>query len=133
MNAEQWLADYRRELAGAADGAARAATLLRQVGGHAASPRGEVEAWVGPGGALERLRLSAHARALEPDALAQLVVATAQAARASAAGRIAEIMTEFVGEGAALDAVAEHLPAPAASGRDEQDDEDYYANPGVRA
>ncbi|ACU37375.1 YbaB/EbfC family nucleoid-associated protein [Actinosynnema mirum] len=132
MNAEQWLADYRRELAGAADGAARAGALLRQVGGHATSPRGEVEAWVGAGGALARLRLSAHARALEPDVLADLVVATAEAARASAAGRIAEIMTGFVGEGAALDAVREHQPA-AVRRRDEQDDEDYYANPGVRA
>ena len=139
MSAEQWLADYQRELAGAVDGAVRANARLRQVGGHAIAPRGEVEAWVGVGGALERLRLTAHARALEPDALADLIVATAKAAQRSAAGQITEIMTDFVGPSAALDMVKAHLPAPADDApagrrprRSAADEDDYFENPEVR-
>ncbi|HEV7977162.1 YbaB/EbfC family nucleoid-associated protein [Amycolatopsis sp.] len=140
MSAEQRLADYQRELAGAADGAARANARLRQVGGHAIAPRGEVEAWVGVSGALERLRLTAHARALEPDALARLIVATAKAAQQSAAGQITEIMTDFVGPSAALDLVKAHLPGevdntPASARRPRQstvDDDEYFASPEVR-
>ncbi|SDD38662.1 YbaB/EbfC family nucleoid-associated protein [Actinokineospora iranica] len=140
MSAEQWLADYQRELAGAADGAVRANARLRQVGGHAIAPRGEVEAWVGVSGALERLRLTAHARALEPDALAKLIVATAKAAQRSAAGQITEIMTDFVGPGAALDLVKAHLPGgvdtppPGArrSAKSTVDEDVYFANPEVR-
>lgn len=137
MSAEQWLADYRRELTGAADGATRANARLRQVGGHAIAPRGEVEAWVGVGGALERLRLTARARALEPDALADLIVATAQAAQWSAAGQITEIMTDFVGPGAALDLVKAHLPAavgatPAPARPATVADDEYFETPEVR-
>ncbi|MFJ6674740.1 YbaB/EbfC family nucleoid-associated protein [Actinosynnema sp. NPDC091369] len=137
MSAEQWLADYQRELAGAVDGAVRANARLRQVGGHAVAPRGEVEAWVGVSGALERLRLTAHARALEPDALADLIVATAKAAQRSAAGQITEIMTDFVGPSAALDLVKAHLPAETADTgrrprRSAADEDDYFENPEVR-
>ncbi|TQM85294.1 YbaB/EbfC DNA-binding family protein [Saccharothrix saharensis] len=137
-SAEQWLADYQRELAGAVDGATRANARLRQVGGHAIAPRGEVEAWVGVSGALERLRLTAQARALEPDVLADLVVATAKAAQRSAAGQITEIMTDFVGPGAALDLVEAHLPAETADTggrrprRSAADEDDYFENPEVR-
>lgn len=137
MSAEQWLAGYQRELASAADGAARANARLRQVGGHAVAPRGEVEAWVGVGGALARLRLTAQARTLEPDALAELIVATAKAAQRSAAGQITEIMTDFVGPGAALDLVKAHLPGDTPAGRrgparSDVDDDEYFASPEVR-
>ncbi|MFD0200240.1 MULTISPECIES: YbaB/EbfC family nucleoid-associated protein [Saccharothrix] len=134
MSAEQWLADYQRELAGAVDGAVRASARLRQVGGHAVAPRGEVEAWVGVSGALERLRLTAHARALEPDVLAGLIVATAKAAQRSAAGQLTEIMTDFVGPSAALDLVKAHLPAEVddRARRPGADEDDYFENPGVR-
>lgn len=136
MSAEQWLADYQRELAGAVDGAVRANARLRQVGGHAIAPRGEVEAWVGVNGSLERLRLTARARALEPDALADLIVATAKAAHRSAAGQITEIMTDFVGPSAALDLVKAHLPADDAPAgrrpRRSADEDDYFENPEVR-
>lgn len=140
MSAEQWLADYQRELAGAADGAARANARLRQVGGHAIAPRGEVEAWVSVNGALERLRLTAHARALEPDVLAELIVATAKTAQRSAAGQITEIMTDFVGPSAALDMVKAHLPdgvdnTPASARRPHRStgkDDEYFASPEVR-
>ncbi len=140
MSAEQWLADYQRELAGAVDGAARANARLREVGGHAIAPRGEVEAWVSVSGALERLRLTAHARTLEPDVLAELIVATAKAAQRSAAGQITEIMTDFVGPGAALDLVKAHLPggmddAPPGARRPRRstvDDDAYFASPEVR-
>jgi hypothetical protein len=139
VSAEQWLADYQQELAGAADGAAKASARLRQVGGHAVAPRGEVEAWVGVSGALERLRLTAHARALEPDALAELIVATAKAAQQSAAGQITEIMTDFVGPSAALDLIKTNLPdgvdnAPVSARRPQRstvDDDDYFENPEV--
>lgn len=139
MSAEQWLADYQRELAGAADAAARANARLRQVGGHAIAPRGEVEAWVSVNGALDRLRLTAHSRALEPDALAELIVATAKAAQRSAAGQITEIMTDFVGPGEALDMVKAHQPGgvdntQASTRRPRRstvDEDEYFANPEV--
>lgn len=137
MSAEQWLAGYQRELAGAADGAVRANARLRQVGGHAVAPRGEVEAWVGVSGALARLRLTARARALEPDALAELIVATAKAAQRSAAGQITEIMADFVGPSAALDLVKAHLPGDTPAGarspiESNVDDDEYFASPEVR-
>jgi DNA-binding protein YbaB len=139
VNPEQWLADYQRELAGAADAANRVNARLRQVSGHAIAPRGEVEAWVSVHGALERLRLTAHSRALEPDALAELIVATAKAAQQSVAGQITEIMSDFTGPGAALDMVKTHLPGEADSTpagarrprRSTVDDDEYFANPEV--
>lgn len=140
MSSEQWLADYQRELADAAEGAARANARLREVGGHAIAPRGEVEAWVSVSGALERLRLTAHARALEPDVLADLIVATAKAAQRSAARQITEIMTDFIGPSAALDMVKAHLPGEADAvpagvrrpRRSTVDDEEYFDMPEVR-
>lgn len=140
MSPEHWLADYRRELAGAADGASRANARLHQVTGHAVAPLGEVEAWVGVNGALHRLRLTAHARMLEPDVLADLIVATAKAAQRSAAGQVTEIMADFIGPSAALDLIAAHQPdevdgTPAGArrpGLSTVDNDEYFANPEVR-
>ncbi|ONI81461.1 hypothetical protein ALI144C_19200 [Actinosynnema sp. ALI-1.44] len=140
VSAEQWLADYRRESVAAAHDAARTQARLRQVGGHAVAPRGEVEAWVDVNGVLERLRLTTQARALEPDALAGLIVATAKAAQRSAAGQIIQVTTDFVGQGAVLDLVKAHLPVavdhkPPNARRpavDAVDDDDYFEMPRVR-
>jgi DNA-binding protein YbaB len=139
VSAEQWLADYQRELVGAADGAVRTNARLRQVTGHATAPRGEVEAWVSVNGALERLRLTVHARALEPDVLAELIVATAKAAQRSAAREITKIMADFVGPSEALDLVKAHQPGevdtPTGDHRPRRstvDNDEYFANPEVR-
>jgi len=78
---------------------------------------------VGPGGTLEDLRLTAAARALEVDRLAQLVLATTRRAQQAAVARVAEIMTEYVGEGPALELVTQRQPVRPVV------DNDYETNP----
>lgn len=140
MSPEQWLTDYHQKLANAADSAAQTNARLRKVSGHAIAPHGEVEAWVNVSGALEHLRLTAHARALEPDKLADLIMATTKAAHQSVANQLTEIMTDFVGPGEALDMVKAHLPGEAPTTqasthrprKSTVNDDDYFANPEVR-
>lgn len=136
MDATQWLAGYRENLARTAAGAQEASESLRQAGASATSPRHEVVVTVGPGGALEDLRLTPGARALEAEQLARLILATARQAQRAAGARVAEIMTGYVGEGPALDLVRQYLPesdvdsrARVAAPADNRDDDDYFENP----
>lgn len=136
MDPAQWLADYEETLATAAANAELTGMALRQVHGMARSPRGEVTVRVGASGALEDLRLTPAARAMEVDQLAQLILVTAAAARRFAGGQVVEIMTEYLGEGPGLDFVTQNLPdeaefAPVGSSSrpDTRDDDDYFANP----
>ncbi|UJW29526.1 YbaB/EbfC family nucleoid-associated protein [Saccharothrix sp. AJ9571] len=129
MDPARWLADYQSNLE-RLDATARAVeSNLRQVGGSATSPRGEVSVAVGVSGALEDLRLTAAARALDADQLAQLILATARQAQRVAGAQVVEIMTEYTGEGPALDLIKRNLaaaePAPAAV----PDDDHYFSNP----
>lgn len=131
MDPARWLADYQRNLE-RLDATARAVeSNLQQVGGAATSPRGEVSVSVGVSGALEGLRLTAAARSLDADQLAQLILATAREAQRVAGAQVVEIMTEYTGEGPALDLIKRNLaaaeePAPAVP----VDDDDYYfSNP----
>ncbi|WP_246258605.1 YbaB/EbfC family nucleoid-associated protein [Amycolatopsis anabasis] len=129
----QWLADYDETLARAAANARTASANLEQVGGSATSPRGEVAVRVGPSGALEDLTLASAARSLEVDQLAQLILATARQAQRAVGEQVVAIMTDYVGDGPALDFVKQHLP-PAAGGAgrspaDDRDDNDYFSNP----
>nr|WP_245573901.1 YbaB/EbfC family nucleoid-associated protein [Amycolatopsis nigrescens] len=123
-----WLEDYDKTLATAAANAQAASASLRQAGGHATSPRGEVSVVVGAGGALEDLMLTPAARALEAGQLAQLILATARQAQQAAGAQVVEIMTEYVGEGPALEIVKQNLPSVAA-GDEPPADDSYFANP----
>jgi hypothetical protein len=113
----QWLASYRERLDRVTANVRTAQESLRQAGGLATSPRGEVEVSVGPNGALTGLRLSPAARRLEVDELAQLILDTATSAQRAAGAQVVGIMTEFVGEGPALDLIREQIPeVPARAG-----------------
>ncbi|MBB4688363.1 YbaB/EbfC family nucleoid-associated protein [Amycolatopsis jiangsuensis] len=123
----EWLAGYDRTLARAAANARAASESLREAGGRAASPRGEVEVEVGPSGTLTGLRLSPGARALEAEALARLILATVQDAHREAAARVVDIMSEYVGDGPALQLVRDNLPAEPDAAPSRRDD-DYFAD-----
>ncbi|KAA5826032.1 YbaB/EbfC family nucleoid-associated protein [Saccharopolyspora hirsuta] len=134
-SAAQWLAGYDERLARAAADAKAATESLRQMSGTATSPRGEITVQVGPSGAMEDIRLTPAARAMEAEQLAQLILATAQEAQRTVGAQVVEIMTEYVGDGPALDFVKENMPPAAgvATGprRADDDDDDYFANPVV--
>jgi DNA-binding protein YbaB len=125
-----WLAGYQSDLNRTAAGAEAASARLRQVNGTSTSPRGEVEVRVSAGGALEDLRLTPAARAMEADQLARLIVATARQAQQQAGARILEIMTDYVGDGDVLGLIRQNLPAGAEElAAPAEDDDDYFANP----
>jgi hypothetical protein len=128
MDPEQWLAHYDKRLSEVATRAKEASARVRQVGGTATSPRGEVEVRVGAGGALEDLTLTPAARTLESDELARLILDTTRRARHAVSAQIAGIATEYFGAGPALEVIKQHLPAgvPVINRRD---DDDYFANP----
>jgi hypothetical protein len=131
MDPAQWLANYNKNLARTAANAEIADASLRQVGGSAISPRGEVGVRVGASGALEDLRLTPAARALDAGELAQLILATAREAQRVAGAQVIEIMTEYVGEGPALELVKQNLPSAQGAGGVPADvpDDHYFANP----
>jgi DNA-binding protein YbaB len=129
----QWLADYDKQLAGTAASAQAASEELGRVNGQARSPRGEVDVRVSASGALVDLRLTPAARRLEAEQLAQLILATAREAQRLAGARTLEIMSGYVGDGPALDAVKQHLPVgePTPAVRASDDDDYFAATPGV--
>ncbi|MER7083996.1 YbaB/EbfC DNA-binding family protein [Saccharopolyspora kobensis] len=134
--AAQWLAGYDERLAKAAADAKAANESLRQMSGTATSPRGEITVQVGPSGAMEDIRLTPAARAMEAEQLAQLILTTSQEAQRSVGAQVVEIMTEYVGDGPALDFVKENMPpaagVDAAARRPaSDDDDDFFANPVV--
>lgn len=128
MDPEEWLARYDKRLADIASRAVEAGARLRQVGGTATSPRGEVQVRVGAGGALEDLTLTPAARALESDELARLILDTTRRARHAVGAQIAGISAECFGEGPALEVIKQHLPVGVPV-RGRRDDDDYFANP----
>lgn len=129
----QWLADYNNQLANTAAAAQAVGAELAGVSGQANSPRGEVEVRVTASGALADLRLTPGARKLEAEQLAQLILSTAREAQQRATARMTEIMTGYLGESAALDAIKYNAPAgteptPVSA----PSDDDYFAAaPGV--
>lgn len=133
--AAQWLAGYDERLAKAAADAKAANESLRQMSGTATSPRGEITVQVGPSGAMEDIRLTPAARALEAEQLAQLILTTSQEAQRTVGAQVVEIMTEYVGDGPALDFVKENMPpaagVEAGSRPGNDDDDDFFANPVV--
>ena len=130
MDPQQWLAHYDRRLTEIAARAREAGERVRQAGGTATSPRGEVEVRVGASGVLEDLTLTPDARTLESDELARLILDTTRRARHAVGTQIAGIATRYVGEGPALDVIKQHLPAGVPVGAD-LDDDAYFANPEI--
>ncbi|WP_245812211.1 YbaB/EbfC family nucleoid-associated protein [Actinophytocola xinjiangensis] len=128
MDPEQWLAQYDKRLAEVASRAKDASARLRQVGGTASSPRGEVTVRVSASGTLEDLTLTPAARGLESDELARLILDTTRRARREVSVQIDGLSTRYLGEGPALEVIRQHLPAGVPAGND-PDDDDYFANP----
>lgn len=110
MDPTRWLADYHEQLAGTAADAQAASAELGRIHGQARSGRGEVEVLVSAAGALVDLRLTPAARRLEAEQLAHLILATARAAQRDAGTQALRIMTDYVGDGPALDAFRQYLP-----------------------
>nr|WP_218889336.1 YbaB/EbfC family nucleoid-associated protein [Saccharopolyspora hordei] len=129
------MADYDERLARAAADAKAANESLRQMSATVTSPRGEITVQVGPSGAMEDIRLTPAARAMEAEKLAQLILTTSQEAQRKVGAQVVEIMTEYVGEGPALDFVRANMPPAAGvepgarSGGDE--DDDFFDGPVV--
>ncbi len=114
MDPAQWLADYQDRLERAAYGARAASASLRAVGASVTSVRGEVTVAVNAAGLLDDVTFTPAARKLDVDALARLVVTTTQEAQRLASTRMAEVMASYLGEGAALARITEHLPGEVA-------------------
>jgi hypothetical protein len=117
-----------------------AGAALRDVGGSATSQDGEVTVRVTAGGALSDLVLRPGTRDLEPEHLARVILETSRQAQRDAGQQVVDVMTKFVGEGAALEAVKEHLPEGFAGDgrdkpmdlvahRDRRPDDEYFENP----
>jgi hypothetical protein len=130
MDSEQWLAHYDKRLTEIATRAKEAGERVRQVGGTATSPRGEVAVRVGASGVLEDLTLTPESRTLESDELARLILDTTRRARHAVSVQIVGISTKYFGEGPALDVIKQHLPAGVPVIKD-RDDDDYFANPEI--
>ena len=113
VDSARWLAEYNDRLTKAAAGAEAASAGLRQAGGRATSPRGEVTVAVNAAGALEDLALTPAARRLEVEQLARLIVETAHQARRAAGERVAAVLSEHFGDGPAIDIVRGHQGAGA--------------------
>ena len=110
MDSAQWLSQYEERLRRTAANAAAATERLREAGGRASSPGGEVTVTVGAGGLLDDVTLTPATREMAAERLAGLIVTTARQAQRAAAARAAEIMADYLGRGPALDVVTRDLP-----------------------
>ncbi|WP_447005470.1 YbaB/EbfC family nucleoid-associated protein [Saccharothrix isguenensis] len=142
MEPDQWLAQYGEKIEQAKRNAAQAESQLGGVGGSATSPDGLITVGVNASGALTDLVLRPQLRGEDPERIsAAIMTAVAQAQRA-AAGKVVEIMTEFVGDSPALDFVKSTMPngysgdeadavepQPEIQRRDTRPDDDYFTNP----
>lgn len=138
LDPEKWLAQYDEKLQSAAAKARSAEKAVRDVVGSATSPDGEVTVQVNASGATTGLVLRPEVRDIEPEQLARLILETGRQAQRDVGAQVVAVMTGFVGEGAALAAVKEHLPAgftgdgkerPADLRPDTRPDDDYFDRP----
>jgi DNA-binding protein YbaB len=138
VNPEQWLAQYDETLKQAAADAERTDEALKQVGGTATSPDGNITVRVNASGATTDLVLRPGVRGLEPDQLARSIMQTTQQAQGDVSAKVVDTMREFIGEGDALEFVKSHLPqpvpadepaAPPIGRHDTRGDDDYFDNP----
>ena len=140
MDPDKWFAQYDEKLRDAAQKAEKAEKALKTVGGSATSRDGEVSVRVTASGAISDLVLRPGVRDIEPEQLARIIMDTSRQAQRDVGAQVVDVMTKFVGEGAALEAVKEHLPEGyAGDGRDEvtkveklpdkRSDDEYFENP----
>ena len=140
MKPEQWLAQYDEKLQAAAKSAQKADKALREVGGTATSPDGEITVRVSANGATTGLVLRPGVRDLEPEHLARTIMEVTRQAQRDAAAKVVDTMRELVGDGPALDVVKSHLPEgfrgddadepmTAVKHRDTRTDDEYFDNP----
>jgi DNA-binding protein YbaB len=140
MDPDKWFAQYDEKLRDAAQKAEKAEKALRTVGGSATSRDGEVTVRVSASGALSDLVLRPGARDIEPEQLARIILETSREAQRDVGAQVVDVMTKFVGEGAALEAVKEHLPEGYSGDgrgdvfniekqRDKRSDDEYFENP----
>ncbi|MGB3441680.1 MAG: YbaB/EbfC family nucleoid-associated protein [Actinophytocola sp.] len=140
MDPDKWFAQYDEKLKAAAASADKAEKALRTVGGSATSQDGEVTVRVTASGALSDLVLRPGARDFEPEHLARVILETSRSAQRDVGQQVVDVMTQFVGEGAALEAVKEYLPEgysgdgkdnplDLVAHRDKRPDDEYFDNP----
>jgi DNA-binding protein YbaB len=139
MDPDKWFAQYDEKLRDAAQKAEKAEKALKTVVGAATSRDGEVSVRVTASGALSDLVLRSGVRDVEPEQLARMIMDTSRQAQRDVGAQVVDVMTKFVGEGAALEAVKEHLPEGfAGDGSDEvivekppdkRSDDEYFENP----
>jgi DNA-binding protein YbaB len=141
MDPDKWFAQYDEKLRDAAAKADKAEKALKTVGGSATSQDGDVTVRVTASGALSDLVLRPGAGDIDPEQLARVILETSRQAQRDVGAQVVDVMTKFVGEGAALEAVKEHLPEGfTGDGRDEgfikiekpqaqRSDDEYFENP----
>lgn len=142
MEPDQWLAQYGEKIEQAKRNAAQAETQLGSVGGSATSPDGLITVTVNASGALTDLILRPQLRGEDPERISGAIMTAVAQAQRAAAGRVVEIMTEFVGDSPALEFVKAKMPngysgdgtdavepEPELQRRDTRPDDDYFTNP----
>jgi len=142
MEPDQWLAQYGEKIEQAKRNAAQAESQLGGVGGSATSPDGLITVAVNASGALTDLILRPQLRGEDPERISGAIMTAVAQAQRAAAGRVVEIMTEFVGDSPALEFVKAKMPngysgdgtdavepEPEIQRRDTRPDDDYFTNP----
>ncbi|MFD0203519.1 MULTISPECIES: YbaB/EbfC family nucleoid-associated protein [Saccharothrix] len=142
MEPDQWLAQYGEKIEQAKRNAAQAESQLGGVGGSATSPDGLITVTVNASGALTDLILRPQLRGEDPERISGAIMTAVAQAQRAAAGRVVEIMTEFVGDSPALEFVKAKMPngysgdgtdavepEPEIQRRDTRPDDDYFTNP----
>jgi DNA-binding protein YbaB len=140
MDPQEWLLQYDEQLKAVAARAEQADKALRDVGGSATSPNGDVIVQVSASGVTTGLVLRPGIRELEPDALARLILETTRTAQRDAGAQVVEAMRGLVGDSEALEVVKANLPEGyAGDGKDSPDtpelrpdtrpDDEYFDNP----
>jgi DNA-binding protein YbaB len=141
VDPQQWLQQYDEKLKEAAARAEQAEKALKDVGGSATSPDGDITVRVSASGVTTDLLLRPGIRDRDPDQLARLIMETTRKAQRDAGAQVVEAMRGLVGDSEALDVVKSNLPEGyAGDGRDEpapaqelrpdtRPDDEYFDNP----
>ncbi|GAB2988846.1 YbaB/EbfC family nucleoid-associated protein [Actinosynnema sp. NPDC050801] len=142
MEPDQWLAQYGEKIEQAKRNAAQAESQLGGVGGSATSPDGLITVTVNASGALTDLIMRPQLRGEDPERISGAIMTAVAQAQRAAAGKVVEIMTEFVGDSPALEFVKAKMPngysgdgtdavepEPELQRRDTRPDDDYFTNP----
>ncbi len=142
MEPDQWLAQYGQKIEQAKQNAEQAKNQLGDVGGSATSPDGLITVTVNASGALTNLVLRPGLRGEDPERVSGAIMTAVGHAQRAAAGQVVQIMTDFVGDGDALEFVKANMPhgysgdgtdatepEPEIQRRDTRPDDDYFTNP----